>query len=140
MFLVINVNFLDKPTFRILCQSDLAKLRDDSLVIVLCLWILHCKQTKLFISSHISFLQIGETIIMQCQASDEELQNFERVISKFTENPQVSSSTQETLSSEEMSVPGSTLPSSSKSIVRNNKRKGRKHKPGSNKWSRRSSG
>ncbi|KAK2657578.1 hypothetical protein Ddye_010630 [Dipteronia dyeriana] len=81
--------------------------------------------------------------------SDEELQNFERVISRFTErNPGEPMCKLESLPP--VTAPESGLPvkmyvpdgqpSSSKSNVRNNKRKWGRQKSHTGKWSRRSSG
>ncbi|XP_031277957.1 uncharacterized protein LOC116136381 isoform X2 [Pistacia vera] len=90
-----------------------------------------------------------ELILMDDQAYHEDLQlNFERVISRFTENPQVPArnlnSGPPVMAPEaelpiETSVPHGQ-PSSSRSNVRNNKRKQGRRKSRTGKWSRRSSG
>ncbi|KAK0603769.1 hypothetical protein LWI29_008440 [Acer saccharum] len=91
-----------------------------------------------------SSLQIEEVIV-----SDEELQNFERVISRFTERkPLEPMSKMESLppvTAPEADLPVKMYvpdgqPSSSKSNVRNNKKKWGRQKSHTGKWSRRSSG
>ncbi|KAL5755035.1 hypothetical protein ACOSP7_023255 [Xanthoceras sorbifolium] len=96
----------------------------------------------------VSCENIGEAILMHNQTSEEEFHNFERVISQFTEKPQVPTSKLEALPPVmapeaglpvKMSVPDGQ-PSSSRSNVRNNKRKWGRQKSRTGKWSRRSSG
>ncbi|KAK3222916.1 hypothetical protein Dsin_009941 [Dipteronia sinensis] len=96
----------------------------------------------------VSCENIEEANLMDNQTSEEELYNFERVISQFTENPHVPMSSLEALPPVmapeadlpvNMSVPDGQ-PSSSRSNVRNNKRKWGRQKSCTGKWSRRSSG
>ncbi|TXG59333.1 hypothetical protein EZV62_013906 [Acer yangbiense] len=90
-----------------------------------------------------------ESSVEEVIVSDEELQNFERVISRFTERkPLEPLSKMESLplvTAPEADLPVKMYvpdgqPSSSKANVRNNKRKWGRQKSHTGKWSRRSSG